>query len=448
MTNNTQNEFDIEDEYRNGVEPWHEPVNGDELASTILNLLNKHCVLSKGNAEAITLWVLSTYTINSFRIFPKLLITSPDKRCGKSTTMEVISGLSNRSLFTSNVSSASLFRCIELWQPTLLIDEGDTFLKDNEELRGIINSGHKRRGAHVLRVDGDKMEPRKFSTWSPMCIAMIGKPASTIKDRSITIELIRKGVNDEVLKPPIDLEYEWLKVRQKCQRWYDDNREKIEQHNPLMPKIDNDRAGDNWLPILTIADLIGGNWTNLARYSMSLIENVSEDESIPNMLLADIKSYFEENENNKVWSVDLVSYLVSLDHRPWPEYRKGQSLIASSIAQILKPFNIKPKDIRMKHNVKKGYEEGQFSDAFARYLSKPNLSATPLQVRNGEAYSVAGSVAACSVVAVNKKCSGVENNDATLQARNIKGCSVVADILDKRGVADIDGVVEMEAVTI
>ena len=42
-----------------------------------------------------------------------------------------------------------------------------------------------------------------------------------------------------------------------------------------MPKIDNDRGEDNWQPVLTIADLIGEHWPNLARYSMGLIENVS-----------------------------------------------------------------------------------------------------------------------------------------------------------------------------
>ncbi len=422
----------ISNEYKDGVEPWHEPVNGNDLALSMCALLNNHCILSKGNAEAITLWSLSTYAINSFRLFPKLLITSPDKRCGKSTTMDVISGFSNRSLSVSNITSAGIFRAIEAWQPTLLIDEGDTFLKDNEELRGIINSGHKRNGAYVLRVSGEAMEPKKFSTWSPMCIAMIGKPASTIKDRSITIELRRKGVNDKVLKLPIDLEYQLLEVRQKCQRWYDDNKENLEQHTPSMPKIDNDRAQDNWLPILTIADLIGGDWSDLARYSMSQIEHVSQDESVSNMLLTDIQAFFDKEENDRIWSENLVNYLVSLEHRPWPEYRKGQPLIPSSIARILKPFGIRPKDLRMRYGrVKKGYERNQFNDAFSRYLTKPTFTVTLLQVSNGQVYSVAD----------GQNSSTCKNNNATLQANNGSGCSDVARISGYKGT-------EIEKVTI
>ncbi len=65
---------------------------------------------------------------------------------------------------TSNTSAASIFRIIERFQPTLLLDEADTHLKNNDELRGIINSGHHRTAAYVLRVAGDELEPKLFST--------------------------------------------------------------------------------------------------------------------------------------------------------------------------------------------------------------------------------------------------------------------------------------------
>jgi len=56
-------------------------------------------------------------------------------------------------------------------------------------MRGIINSLHRRSSAFVLGVDGEgaAMMPKKFSTWSPMAIAMIKAPPDTIKDRSLMI---------------------------------------------------------------------------------------------------------------------------------------------------------------------------------------------------------------------------------------------------------------------
>ena len=60
------------------------------------------------------------------------------------------------------LTAAAVFRIVEAARPTLLIDEGETFLLKNEELRGILNSGHRRSSARVMRVGGDNLEPREF----------------------------------------------------------------------------------------------------------------------------------------------------------------------------------------------------------------------------------------------------------------------------------------------
>ena len=64
-----------------------------------------------------------------------------------------------------------------------MIDEADTFLAEAEELRGVLNSGHRRTG-EVIRDVGDDFEPRRFSTWAPVAIAAIGKIPGTLEDRS------------------------------------------------------------------------------------------------------------------------------------------------------------------------------------------------------------------------------------------------------------------------
>ena len=84
-----------------------------------------------------------------------------------------------KSELASNITAAALFRYIEAVRPTLLIDEADAFVKDNEELRGILNSGHTKVAANVIRnveVNGEH-KPRRFSTWAPKAIATIaGSP--------------------------------------------------------------------------------------------------------------------------------------------------------------------------------------------------------------------------------------------------------------------------------
>jgi hypothetical protein len=85
---------------------------------------------------------------------------------------------------------SAIFRIVERDAPTLLIDEADTFLKENDELRGILNTGH-RRGGQVTRTVGDDHEPRLFSTWAPVAIAMIGQLPATLDDRSIVLATVR-----------------------------------------------------------------------------------------------------------------------------------------------------------------------------------------------------------------------------------------------------------------
>ena len=118
-------------ELKNGIEHWEKAVNGAELAKTILNTFHKYTILPNGGDVALVLWTVGTYCFNAFRIFPKLCLSSPEKRCGKTTTMETLGAMTHRTLMASNVSSSTLFRSIECWQPSILIDEGDTFIDGN-----------------------------------------------------------------------------------------------------------------------------------------------------------------------------------------------------------------------------------------------------------------------------------------------------------------------------
>jgi len=79
--------------------------------------------------------------------------------------LEVLTALSNKALLASSISASAIFRTVEKYRPTLLVDEADTFLKDNNELKGILNSGHTVGAAFVVRVNPETLEPERFSTW-------------------------------------------------------------------------------------------------------------------------------------------------------------------------------------------------------------------------------------------------------------------------------------------
>ena len=126
---------------------------------------------------------------------PRLAICSPVKRCGKTTLVEVLTGLVARPKPTSGVTPSVVFRMIDKWQPTYLIDEADGYLPDNEQLRSVLNRGHTRTAASVDRTENNAdgtREPKSFSTWTPLVVAGIGRLPSTLDDRSIKIRLQRK----------------------------------------------------------------------------------------------------------------------------------------------------------------------------------------------------------------------------------------------------------------
>ena len=150
------------------------PVDGAALLTALAETFTRHALLPEGGAEALALWTLHTYTHEAAYISPILCLSSPQRRCGKTTVLSLLRAIVRRPLPTANVTAAALFRATEQWHPTLLIDEADSFLRDNEELRGVLNSGHTRDMAYVIRTVGDDHEPRAFCTWAPKAIASLG----------------------------------------------------------------------------------------------------------------------------------------------------------------------------------------------------------------------------------------------------------------------------------
>ena len=362
-----------------GVESWPEPVDGQKVANEIIGTIRRYTVLPEGGDVALALWCMGTYCMDAFKIFPKLCLSSPEKRCGKTVTLEVLNGICNRALLASSITQSVLFRAVEAWSPTLLIDEADTFISSNDEMRGIINSGHTRSTAVVLRSEeiGGKWVPTRFSTWTPMAIAMIKLPPDTILDRSVLIGLRRKLTSERLEKLPFDLFDDYVDLRRKAKRWGDDHMGPLRNHDPESPNLNNDRATDNWYSLLCIADVLRGDWPQLARRSMiALNQGKTEDDGVGTMILTDIRSILEYGECTRISSSDLINRLIEMEDRPWPEWGRGKGLTAAGLARLLKPFGIKPIKMKFGAQSRRGYQVEDFRDAFLRY---PSPLEPPLQ---------------------------------------------------------------------
>ncbi|MEK6300540.1 MAG: DUF3631 domain-containing protein [Acidobacteriota bacterium] len=427
-------------------EPWAEPVSGATLLDEIATTITRFVRAPKELVRTIALWIAYSHAFDSFECSPLLLITSPEKRCGKTTLLAVLSALVPRQLSAANLTSAVLFRGIEKYKPTLLIDEADTFLRgdgrdDNKELRGIINSGHSRHSAWVLRTVavGDDYDPRPFSTWAPKVIAMIGEPPDTIEDRSVRARLERMGVGERTEYLRSDRLRELEPIRSRAARWAIDNADRLRDADPEIPDaLTNSRMRDNWRPLLAVADAAGGDWPHQAReIAIFATGSTSGSESLKAMLLADMRALFCENAD-QVESSRVVEYLAKMEERPWGEWRQGRPLSTIGLARLLKPFGIIPAKWREGNDTVRGYRLKDFHDAFARYApEEENLGAIGPQER-------------VDTIATVLKLSGLEGSQLATNSESVATASdgKPLNIIDVATVATLPSLLGGESVVL
>jgi putative DNA primase/helicase len=280
------------------------------------------------------------------------------------------------------MTTASIFRVIEDCQPTLLIDEADTFLnkEGNEDITGIINSGHERIFAFVMRVDGDanNRKVKRFSTWTPMVISMIRLPKGTIVDRSLHIQMKRK-LTDQTIGSWSHKKYTELKpFRQKLQRWANDSMALLEESPyTYKDKTDltvfdgySDRVKDNWSPLFAIASLLDDKWVMRLAAAIETLGRVNDNEpnSVGVELLHDIKSIFEYRGVTSIYSNELTEDLNAMDDRRWNSFIRGRPINTHTVGRILSSYLISSKRLYSGQDRKRGYMLEDFKDAFGSYL--------------------------------------------------------------------------------
>jgi hypothetical protein len=373
------------------TEHWPEPMNGEVLLNNTVAAIRSYIVLSDVQADTVALWSIYTHAFDAFDIAPKMILTSAQKRSGKTQLVKVLTRTTARPLFASGIHPAALLRVIDTYHPTLLLDEMDAMMKSDREmaetLRGLLNSGFDREGASYTKnvpLPGGGWEPCPFSTWCPQVLAGIGELPDTVRDRSIEIEMKRK-LTSERPKRLRQKDGDDLRVLGRiAARWTHDTMNTLRGARPDIPAGLNDRAADAWEPLFAIADLAEGDWPRRARKAALALsgDGSVEDNDVMVKLLGDICRAFIEREAERLTSEDMVGYLVALDDRPWPEWKHGKPITKVQLAHLLKRFKISSGSIRLDDGrTPKGYYRAAFADAFLRYLPPdfPRQNATPPQ---------------------------------------------------------------------
>jgi hypothetical protein len=348
--------------------------------------IRKHVILDKHLAETVALWIVHAHAIDAFRYSPRLSVRSPVPNCGKTTLLAVIRALcGERGKLVSNLTIAAYFRYVDgaskngATPPIMLIDEVDTFFaEDRKEVFGILNSGHDREGARILRCLNSEAnhEPREYSTWAPLVLGGIGgfgeglQVAAALETRCIVINLHRKRPEDKVEKFLDEGKARCRKLAEAAAAWSAHNIGRLRRAEPEPSYGLYDRALDSWSTLFGIADAAGGPWPEIARDASAFLNGEAEDPSESIMLLRDIRPAFAGSD--RISSASLLDYLHKLDERPWGAsvpFGGQHPWGFKQVGKILTSFRIKSQPIKFPGGrVERGFYKKQFEDAWASYL--------------------------------------------------------------------------------
>lgn len=407
------------------VEPHPEPIDPAQLLNEVSDTIRLFIVLDTEQAHAAALWCALTWFIDVVEVAPLAIINAPEKSCGKTQLLTVLGRMAYRPLPASNASASALFRAVEKWKPTILIDEADTFFRDNAELHGMVNAGYLREG-FVLRSEavGDSFEPRMFSVFSAKALAGIALekhlPDATMS-RGIVFNLRRKLSHESVSRLRHADRSLFTGIAEKLARFALDYSQQVRQARPALPDELSDRDQDNWDGLLAIASCAGDEWVARATAAALKLSGAGEKTiSTGNELLSDIQQVFDNKRVDRISTVDLIAALCADEELSWNTYNRGKQLSPKQLATRLKGYGIASKTFRLgAYETAKGFELGQFADCFARYLSTP----LNLQSQSNKAVEANGGAGFCVTSIKSQDAKG--NSEVTLEAPPLLTCDRV-----------------------
>ena len=140
----------------------------------------------------------------------------------------------------------------------------------------------------------------------------------------------------------------------------------------MLPGALDDRASDNWRPLIALADVAGGKWPGRARAAALALSGRRNDDGIAVAVLAAIKDLFAAQHTDRLGSKAIVAALTADPTARWSESNRGRPLSEAQLARLLRPFEIYPTSF----GSARGYRLAECQDAFARYVLPDEVAET------------------------------------------------------------------------
>jgi hypothetical protein len=346
---------------------------------------------------AVTLWTAHTHAVDAFESSPRLAFLSPEPGSGKTRALEVVETMVPGPMHVLSASTPAIFRTIENERTTLLLDEVDTIFgrrgkdENNEDLRALLNAGH-RRGATIPRCVGATHEVRRFPVYTAVALAGLGDLPDTLMTRSVVIRMRRRSAT-EVVQPfrhrvhaPVGQE-----INNQLVEWIFEILDDLRDAWPAMPDGIVDRPADVWEPLLAVADAAGGRWPERARAACVALAgaSVAREASLGIRLLTDLRTVF--GSDTRLSTTTILDRLHALEESPWDNLR-GAQLDARGLAWRLSSYEVSSTKVKIGGTALQGYRREDLWDLWERYCaplpgspeppepSEPSWSGAPAEV--------------------------------------------------------------------
>ena len=294
-------------------EPWPAPVTTAEVLDALVVAITRHVILSAETAVAVALWIAHSWVFDRFDHTPRLGITSPTKRCGKSTLLEMLRIMCRRPLKADNISASGVFRTIERL---------DSYQFSSTRPTPFYQPRTRYVGCLILASRGPALSsaPRKYGASSEQSVFQLSRQLrwprleqlpTTLADRAIPVVMQRKAASERVEKLRDGRNRANLvDIARMLSRWAADV---WLSTSPAIPTAMGDREGDIAVPLLAIADSAGQEWSGRGRRALlRLFEVQAADEAtqeIGVLLLADLRDLFTERDAQWMPSQEMVAAL-------------------------------------------------------------------------------------------------------------------------------------------
>src|SRR5256712_1115746 len=230
-----------------------------ELVEGIKAFIHRYVDVSPLFEQIASYYVLFTWVYDAFNELPYLRLRG-DPGSGKTRFLLTAGSLCYKPIFASGASTVSpLFRILDEFRGTLIIDEGDfRFSDEKAEIVKILNNGNG-RGFPVLRsesVSGREFSPRAYTVFGPKLVSTRGYfQDRALESRCLTEEMGGRRLREDI---PINLtdayQLEARELRNKLLMFRLRNFGKHDADPTLVDRSIEPRLAQVFVPLLSVIE--------------------------------------------------------------------------------------------------------------------------------------------------------------------------------------------------